>query len=667
MLPERGADALAQRLIERDLFQDYSSALAEAAAASKWSLFFQLRERCIKIRQQKDVLAVLDRAVIDHNFAVVQTLCQLKFRSPPSNVIDRAIRSGFVEIVQFFYAKYKNGFRACAVDQAAASGQLEVLKFLLAQDNFTCTATALSSAAAKGHVDVVRFLVERGIDADVGTALDNALHSEHKEVVAYLLPLNPQGCERQRWKTLLQLVFVAEWKQLVSRFVESDLERELADAMQVAGSHCLLSVIRFIHCDLARPDLARYAMEEAATLGDSGWITAVYNLTRQAPTLLALKNAVTAVSSFESWLPPTQERLEALSRLAHWSDCAADRDEALKHAPPYYHAELAQVIEASVTTSTDAPTAASTLGLLDKLGNVEDWVVEAVMAPRVMHRLKVLAPAVLFGVPEQEEPESVDKWGIGGMTLPKQAIERGDLATLQQLYRVLLNDASLSAVPVLSFEDVTFAAIASGNVSIIQWVLSTVFPSQVEEDNLLEHAVFHGQHEVANWLLSTYPQSCQLPLLGDRFRLRPDGISTPAILEWLDRAAVCDPHPAILELGWFHRRHRRARRCDSPPICDQAPSRGARADRRPAARRCALRPCQDFQRVVGSPCGRRPGYGCYSRRSHHSHQTKPHRRPSMFVAKIPHRRLLGHRTGGSSPRELTSSLSLPRSRRCRSC
>ncbi|GLD95324.1 hypothetical protein PINS_up003968 [Pythium insidiosum] len=539
---EGGTDAFVQRLIERDLIQDYSPVLVAAAAASKWSIFFQLSERCTKIHQPNGVLAALDQAVIDRNFAVVQTLCQLKLQSPPTKAIDLAITNGFLEIVRFFFAKYKKAFSVNEVERAAASGQLEVLKFLLAKDDSTCAASALYSAASSGHLDVVRFLVERGIDANIDTALSNAVQSQRKEVVAYLLPLSLQGCDRRQWSTLLKLGFVTEWKELVSRFPPSDLGLELTNAMRTAARDGWLSVIRFIHCELARHDLAVYAMEEAATVGHAGWITAVYNLTRQAPTLLTLKNAVMAASSYASWMTPKQERVEALSRLVRWCVCAVTRDEVLKHATQHYHAEITEVIEASMVTRTDAPTSVGTLGLLDKLGNVEDWVVEALLAPNVQQRLKLQAPAASFGAAREEEPKNVDKWNIGVQTLPKQAIERGDLATLQQLYRAMLNDPSLSGAPELSFEDVAFAAIASGNLSIIQWILSTLFPSLAEEENLLEHAVFHGQHEVAHWLGSRYPQSRQLPLQGDRFCLRPDGDCTPAILEWLDRVAAPDSH-----------------------------------------------------------------------------------------------------------------------------
>ncbi|GLD96414.1 hypothetical protein PINS_up005097 [Pythium insidiosum] len=535
---ERGADALAQRRIEGDQIQDYSPGLVAAVAASKWSIYFQLSEHYTKLRQHNQVLTVLAGAEVDRDHSLVQTLRQLLLQTAPNSADGGAIIDGLVETVRFL--NNKNQFSANVVDEAAASGQVEVLKFLLAQDVFTCTETGLYSAASNGHVNVVRFLVERGIDANIDTALDIALHTQQKEVVAYLLPLTPQGCDRARWSTLLKLGFVTEWKDLVSRFPPSDLELELAEAMRVAGSHGLLSVIRFIHCELARPDLAVNAMEEAATVGHAGWITAVYNLTRQAPTLLTLKNAVMAASSYASWMPPKQERLEALSRLVRWCDCAATRDEVLKHATQHCHAEVAQVIEASMATGSDAQIAVGTIGLLDKLGNVEDWVVEAIMAPGTKHRLKLQGPSAWFKHKE-EEPENLDRWRVGVQSLPTQAIERGDLATLQQLYRAMLNDPSLSEVLGLRFTYVISWAIASGNVSIVQWVLSTVFPKYAQKENILEHAISSGHIEVANWLLSTYPQSCQLRM-HSRFRLCPYGGCTPAILEWLDRVAAHDSH-----------------------------------------------------------------------------------------------------------------------------
>ncbi|GLE08041.1 hypothetical protein PINS_up018974 [Pythium insidiosum] len=160
-------------------------------------------------------------------------------------------------------------------------------------------------------------------------------------------------------------------------------------------------------------------MEEAATVGHAGWITAVYNLTRQEPTLLTLKNAVVAASSYASWMPPKQERLEALSRLVRWCDCAVTRDEVLKHATQHYHAEIADVIEASMATGSDTQTVVHTIELLDVIGSVEDWVVEAIMASGIEQRLKLQAPAVWFGGPIQEETGDVDEWKSGVHTLPK--------------------------------------------------------------------------------------------------------------------------------------------------------------------------------------------------------------------------------------------------------
>ncbi|KAJ0412803.1 hypothetical protein ATCC90586_002433 [Pythium insidiosum] len=134
--------------------------------------------------------------------------------------------------------------------------------------------------------------------------------------------------------------------------------------------------------------------------------------------------------------------------------------------------------------------------------------------------------------PDHEDP----------FTLPKLAIAQGDLAYLKKLHALVLSDPRLAEEPEMSFEDVTVAAIASGNIDIINWILTAVYPSQADEENLLEYAVYYGQTNVAKRLLATYPKSCQLPLAGDRFRLCSDGYCSQEILDWLDTVVTHDAH-----------------------------------------------------------------------------------------------------------------------------
>ncbi|KAJ0389922.1 hypothetical protein ATCC90586_012161 [Pythium insidiosum] len=158
-----------------------------------------------------------------------------------------------MEIVEFFFSKYKDAYTPDQMIRAARCGQLDVVRFLWQQDIGKSSAEAIQTAASNGHLDVVHFLYEQGLSTGVDIALDNALMKQHKDVTAYLLPKCPAGCNRERWKELLQMGFVAEWKELVHR--SSFTDAELADAMRWAGSDGNLQVIRFIVGELARPDL----------------------------------------------------------------------------------------------------------------------------------------------------------------------------------------------------------------------------------------------------------------------------------------------------------------------------------------------------------------------------------------------------------------------------
>ncbi|KAJ0390459.1 hypothetical protein ATCC90586_010904 [Pythium insidiosum] len=174
----------------------------------------------------------------------------------------------------------------------------------------------------------------------------------------------------------------------------------------------------------------------------------------------------------------------------------------------------------------------------------DDWVIEETVSAIVKKRdeFNLDLRGRPYGTPAPFTAKSVDKWSIGHQTWPKRAIERGDLAYLKKLHALVLSDPRLAEEPEMSFEDVTVAAIASGNIDIVNWILTAVYPSQADEENLLEYAVYYGQTNVAKRLLATYPKSCQLPLAGDRFRLCSDGYCSQEILDWLDTVVTHDAH-----------------------------------------------------------------------------------------------------------------------------
>ncbi|KAJ0410344.1 hypothetical protein P43SY_002676 [Pythium insidiosum] len=479
-----GDEQLIRVLAERGIIQDYGAAFATAIASSKWSVFFLLKEKYSEIRMMDDLDSALACAVEKHNTVVVQTVCQLSFPSPPVKAIHTAIDRGFLEIVKFFFSSYRAAFSSDQIDRAAGSGQLEVFKFLRQQDIGECSPAAIQTAASNGYLEVVRFLYEQGLNAGVDVALDNALMEQHKDVAAYLLPKCPAGCKPERGKDLLQMGFVAEWKELGRRSPYKDAE--LADAMRWAGSDGKLPIIRFIVDDLGRPDLGAYALEGAATLGSVAWVTALYEMTKQAPTLPALKNAIMAAGSYVSWLPKKEERLEVMRLLYAWCDDAT-REEAVKYAKSISYDAIVEAVKTQASSSVQ--------GTGSTRCNCEK---------REEFNLKAQ------GLPY----ETADKWGIGHQTRPKLAIAQGDLAYLKKLHALVLSDPRYAEEPEMSFEDVTVAAIASGNTDIVDWILMTVYPSQADEENLLEYAVYYGQTNVAKRLLATYPKSCQLPLAG---------------------------------------------------------------------------------------------------------------------------------------------------------
>ncbi|KAJ0410057.1 hypothetical protein ATCC90586_006450 [Pythium insidiosum] len=528
---DKGNEGLVSVLLAQNRVPDHSAALAKAVERSQWGIFFLLADSGQAIPSVHALDAALAARAATRNLVVVQTVCdRLSLPCAPVKAIRAAIERGALEMVEFFFAKYRAAFSAQEMDRAASAGQIEVLEFLWRQG--IRSAAAIEGAAANGHLAVVRFLDERGASADTDAALDNALQNHRREVAAYLLPKASRPCRRERCIELLRLGFEDEWRHAVRGSANDDDDdgddgAHLADAMRWAGSEGHLAVIRFITTDLARPDVGAHALEGAATLGSAAWMAVVYETTKQPPTLSVFQSAVKTAGAFASWLPEKDERLQVLQLLCAWCDDAT-REEALQHASKLGDHAIVEAMEAGTRPSrAESRRVAS---------DAEDWMLaqpaSAVVRRREAYNRKVLG----------QPPGNADQWGIGLDTRPKRAIAQGDLDGLKRLHTLVREHQWLGDDPDLSFEDVTVVAIASGCIPILAWVLSAVCPSQPEEENLLEYAVYYGQKDVAEWLLDTYPTSCRLPLAGDRFRVSSDSDCSQAILEWLDTVVAQDSY-----------------------------------------------------------------------------------------------------------------------------
>ncbi|GLE08044.1 hypothetical protein PINS_up018977 [Pythium insidiosum] len=538
--------------LEHHKIDDCSDILYHALQSSEWEIYQLLMETKAPIGKCSYLFdSHFPDLVRYRNITAIKFACHWPLPSAPLEAVKLAVRLGFMEFVEYFYSRFTEAFDAEITTLAAANGQLHVIEYLHKQQTIPFTTDAIDCAAANGHLDIVRFLQECRQEGCTTAAADDAATNGHVGIVRYLLEHRSEGCTLNGLKMLLLNGMTDLW-QVAQRHVNVsvDLESHLSDVMLSAGRIGSLCAIRYVVEILNLPHLGVKALEGAAEVGLPGWTEAVLIVTKQVPSFEAIQAAMGLAKQDGAWLPSRSVRQNALNVLLR--EASARTRQRIEEANAF-------TID---TTEDEAPVQPTehgkTEGIILAANTVcarfastnTDWLIQKVMQDELTRRKddkerieSGRSCSCSFCSPWRNKRCQSDKWGIGVQTYAKEAIERDNLAALQQLHEIVSQTSAIAALQKFRFDDVIVAAIASGSIQILEWVMKEMYPSHPTADSVLQIAVFHDQRDAAEWLLRNYPEECERPPTENRFKLSPSGHCSTTMIEWLE--TVVADHPTL--------------------------------------------------------------------------------------------------------------------------
>ncbi|TMW58960.1 hypothetical protein Poli38472_007105 [Pythium oligandrum] len=159
------------------------------------------------------------------------------------NAILHAVRSGPLEVLQFFHENVKYGWPTTAAEEAAVSGRVNVLEWLHAHRSDGWTTSAMDLAAMHGQLEAVQWLHANRKEGCTTAAIDGAASIGHLPIVEWLHVHRSEGC------TTKAMDMAAENGHLsVVQWLHSNrMEGCTSNAMTGAACNGYLEVVEWLH------------------------------------------------------------------------------------------------------------------------------------------------------------------------------------------------------------------------------------------------------------------------------------------------------------------------------------------------------------------------------------------------------------------------------------
>ncbi|RLN85507.1 hypothetical protein BBJ28_00023614 [Nothophytophthora sp. Chile5] len=258
------------------------------------------------------------KAAMGGHLEVLKYLHEKRLRNGSKrSLMDAAARSGFLDVVRWLHANFKQKCTTNAMDWAADGGHLEVVQWLHEHRSEGCTPAAMHLAAANGYMDVVKWLQLHRSEGCEEATLGRAAESGHLDMVQWLHDNRhevfscPGAMDTAAARGYLDVVKWLHEKRRGSCTIEAmngaaacghleivkwlheNRSEGCTNAMDIAAANGHLAVVRWLH-DNRYEGCSVEAMDCAAKRGDLEMVKWLHANRTEGCTRRAMNNAASS-------------------------------------------------------------------------------------------------------------------------------------------------------------------------------------------------------------------------------------------------------------------------------------------------------------------------------------------------------------------------------------